>query len=166
MDSAMKTISDLTRTDDVKRRRLFRWFSKEPPPTQLEAIELMIKNYHQFKTQFPRLNQAEIYYLGFIKALVNMMAVEKAPTRKAVDHDLEPLRGRTKIQAERITALKKKRTSPKRKKLISMWGLVKQLRNGEGLGFRDIATFLEKHRSFKVNYTYIERIWKEVEPGT
>jgi hypothetical protein len=163
MDGTMKIISDLTRTDDVKRRRLFRWFAKEPPLTQLEAVDLMVKNYHQLKTQHPQLNQKELYYLGFIKALANMTAVEKAPTHKAADHNLEPLRKITKIQAERVRALKKKKQSPKRKKLVSLWGLVKQLRHDEGLSFRDIAAFLEKHRNFKVNYAYIQRVWKELE---
>ena len=92
-----------------------------------------------------------------------MTALEKAPTRKAAGHDLEPLRKITRIQAERIRALKKKKESPKRRKLVAFWGLVKQLRGEEGLSFRDIAAFLKKHKDFKINYAYIQRVWKELE---
>ena len=163
MDTPMTIIADLTKTDEQKRRRLFRWFSKQPAATQLEAVDLMVRNYHQLKTQELRLNQKELYYLGLVRALVNMRALEATPFRKAPDHNLGPLRKITKIQAERVRALKKKKESPKRRKLVSLWGLVKQLRNDEGLSFRDVAAFLEKHRHFKVNYAYIQRIWKELE---
>ena len=37
MDTPMTIIADLTKTDEQKRRRLFRWFSKQPAATQLEA---------------------------------------------------------------------------------------------------------------------------------
>jgi len=164
MDDPLKIISDLTRTDDKKRRGLLTWLAKEAPATQIEAVGLMVKNYHQLKNQFPRLNQAALYYLGLITALVNMRAVEKSPTRKGTGHDLAPLAGRTRIQVERVRALGKTRSSPKRKKLVSLWGLVRQLKNDEHLSFRDIATFLGKNKKFKINYTYIERIWAELEP--
>ena len=123
----------------------------------------MVRNYHQLKEQELPLNQKERYYLGLVRALANMRALEATPFRKAPDHNLGPLRKITKIQAERVRALKKKKESPKRRKLVSLWGLVKQLHSDEHLSFRDIALFLEKQRHFKVNYAYIQRIWKELE---
>jgi hypothetical protein len=164
MDSPMTLIAGLSKTDEQKRKKLFRWFAKQPAATQLEAIDLMVRNYHQLKEQELSLNQRERYYLGLITALTNMRALEATPFRKAPDHDLVPLRKITKIQAERVRALKKKKGSPKRRKLVSLWGLVRQLHNDEHLSFRDVALFLEKQRHFKVNYAYIQRIWKELEP--
>lgn len=122
-----------------------------------------MENYHQLKSEVPHLNRAQLHYLALIKVLANMTALEKAHTRKAAGHDLEPLRKITRIQAERIRALKKKKESPKRKKLVSLWGLVKQLRTEERLSFRDIAAFLKRHKDFKINYAYIQRVWKELE---
>ena len=163
MVEAINIISDLSRTDDRKRRRLLRWFAREPTLTQIQILDSTVANYHQLKSGLPNLNRAELHYLALIEVLAKRRAIEKAPTRKASGDDLEPLSKITRIQAERIRALKRKKESPKRRKLVSLWGLVKQLRNDETLSFRDIAAFLKKHRNFKINHVYIQRVWKELE---
>ncbi len=131
--------------------------------TQIEILDSTVANYHQLKSELPQLNRAELHYLALIKVLTNRRALEKAPTRKAAGHDLEPLRKITRIQAERIRAAKRKKESPKRRKLVSLWPIVKQLRNDETISFRDIAAFLKRHKKFKINYAYIQRVWKELE---
>ena len=161
----LKLISDLTKTDDMKRAKLFRWFARQPAAIQLAAVDFMVRNYHQTKEDPSGLNQAQRYFLGFVRALSNMAAVERASAKKAVDHDLEPLGGITRIQTERVRAMKKKKQSPKRQRLVALWGLVRELHNDkkQPLSFRDIAAFLEKYRNLKISYAYIERIWKELE---
>ena len=100
------------------------------------------------------LNQAERYYAALCIALKSMRQVEHGLTRKSPDHDLKAVAKITKIQAARVRAQRTKKPSPKRKRLMGMWGLVEQLRTNEHLSFREIARFL-KGISTSRSATYI-----------
>ena len=60
------------------------------------------------------------------------------------------------------TELKKQKSAKKREKLITHWEKIQMLRD-KGFSFRLIAEFLKTHYNFKIHWTYIEKIWKELE---
>jgi hypothetical protein len=154
------TISVLTKTDEVSRQRLLKWLARQPDAIRIEAMGLMAASYYQIKED--SLNQGERYYVALCTALKSMRQVEKGLVRKSPDHDLKAVTKITKIQAARIRAQRTKKSSPKRKRLMGMWGLVEQLRTGEHLSFREIAKFLKTYKRFEISYIHIRNIWAEL----
>ena len=154
------TISVLTKTDEVSRQRLLKWLAKQPDAVRIEAMGLMAASYYQIKED--SLNQGERYYAALCTALKSMRQVEKGLTRKSPDHDLKAVATITKIQAARIRAQRTKKSSPKRKRLMGMWGLVEQLRTKEQLSFREIAKFFKTYKHFEISYIHIRNIWAEL----
>jgi hypothetical protein len=154
------TISTLTKTDEISRQRLLKWLAKQPDATRIGAMGLMVANYHQIKED--SLNQAQRYYAALCTALISMRQVEKGLVRKSPDHDLAPVAKITKIQAARIRAQRTRKSSPKRKHLMGMWGLVEQLHTTEHLSFREIAQFLKTYKHFEISYIHIRNIWAEI----
>ena len=144
-------------TDDASR--LLKWLAKQPGPIRIEAMGLMAASYHQIKDE--QSNQAERYYAALCTALKSMRQVEKGLTRKSPDHDLKAVAKITKIQAARIRAQRTGKSSPKRKRLMGMWGLVEELRTREHLSFREIARFLKTYKHFEISYIHIRNIWAE-----
>ena len=155
------TVSILTKTDEASRQRLLKWLARQPDPIRIEAMGLMAASYHQIKED-PSLNQAERYYAALCTALKSMRQVEKGLSRKSPDHDLKAVAKITKIQAARIRAQRTRKSSPKRKQLMGMWGLVEQLRTREHLSFREIARFLKRYKHFEISYIHIRNIWVEL----
>jgi hypothetical protein len=154
------TMSMLTKTDAVSRQRLLKWLAKQPDPVRIEAMGLMAASYHQIKEE--HLNQAERYYAALCTALKSMRQVEKGLSRKSPGHDLKPVARITKIQAARVRAQRTRKSSPKRKRLMGMWGLVEQLHTNEQLSFREIAKFLKTYKHFEISYIHIRNIWVEL----
>ncbi len=154
------TVSTLTKTDEVSRQRLLKWLAKQPHPIRIEAMGLMVASYHQIKEE--HLNQAERYYAALCTALKGMRQAEKGLSRKSPDHDLKAVAKITKIQAARIRAQRTRKSSPKRKRLMDMWGLVEQLRTQEHLSFREISGFLKRYKHFEISYIHIRNIWAEL----
>src|SRR5208282_2106708 len=145
-------------TDEASR--LLKWMAKQPDAIRIEAMGLMAASYHQ--TKDGSLNPGEKYYAALRTALKSMRQVEKGLTRKSPDHDLKAVAKITKIQAARIRAQRTKKSSPKRKQLMGMWGLVEQLHTREQLSFREIAKFLKTYKHFEVSYIHIRNIWAEL----
>jgi len=154
------TISVLTKTDDVSRQRLLKWLAGQPDPIRIEAMGLMAASYHQIEED--HLNQGERYYAALCTALKSMRQVEKGLARKSPDHDLKAVAKITKIQTARIRAQRTRKSSPKRKRLMGMWGLVEQLRTKEQLSFREISSFLKRYKHFEISYIHIRNIWAEL----
>jgi len=155
------TISVLTKTDEVSRQRLLKWLARQPDAIRIEAMGLMAASYHQIREE-DSLNQAERYYAALCTALKSMRQVEKGLARKSPDHDLKAVAKITKIQAARIRAQRTGKSSPKRKALMGMWGLVEQLCTKEQLSFREIAKFLKTYKHFEISYIHIRNIWAEL----
>ena len=145
-------------TDEASR--LLKWLAKQPDPMRIEAMGLMVASYHQIKDEHA--NQAQRYYAALCTALKSMRQVEKGLTRKSPDHDLRAAAKITKIQAARVRAQRTRKSSPKRKRLMGMWGLVEQLRTNEHLSFREIAKFLKTYKHFEISYIHIRNIWVEI----
>ena len=157
-------ISVLTKTDEVSRQRLLKWLARQPDAIRIEAMGLMAASYHQIREE-SSLNQGEKYYAALCTALKSMRQVEKGLSRKSPDHDLKSVAKVTRIQAARIRAQRTKKSSPKRKHLMGMWGLVEQLRTKEQLSFREIAKFLKTYKHFEISYIHIRNIWAELKAG-
>ena len=86
---------------------------------------------------------------------------------KNQDHDLKKIREITEMKADRFLVRekakeKKQKPAKKKDKLIAHREEIKMLRE-KGFSFRMIAKFLKTHRHFTIDWTYIGKIWKELE---
>ena len=137
---------------------LLRWHAKQPMEIQIEAHKLASDLYYQHREKYPD-NKNEVRYSVFILALKKM---------EHFDHVLmEKNQKIIKIKADRFLARekakeKKQKPAKKKDKLIAHWEEIKMLRE-KGFSFRMIAKFLKTHRHFTIDWTYIGKIWKELE---
>ena len=137
---------------------LLRWHARQPMEIQIEAHKLASDLYYQHREKYPD-NKNEVRYSVFILALKKM---------EHFDHVLmEKNQKIIKIKADRFLARekakeKKQKPAKKKDKLIAHWEEIKMLRE-KGFSFRMIAKFLKIHRHFTIDWTYIGKIWKELE---
>jgi len=137
---------------------LLRWHARQPMEIQIEAHKLASDLYYQHREKYPD-NKNEVRYSVFILALKKM---------EHFDHVLmEKNQKIIKIKADRFLARekakeKKQKPAKKKDKLIAHWEEIKMLRE-KGFSFRMIAKFLKTHRHFTIDWTYIGKIWKELE---
>ena len=70
-----------------------------------------------------------------------------------------------KHQFIKISKIKKgvKKSRFKSNKLIERWALIKELRQGNNMSFRDIAKYLEKYHKLKVAHSTIFEMWQKLE---
>jgi len=146
--------------------RLFRWHARQPIEIQIEAHKLASDLYYQFKEKYPG-GKNEVRYSVFVLALKKMEHLDRVLINKNTDHDLEKIRKIAEMKADRFLARKKakqkkQRSAGKKDKLIAHWDEIQMLR-GKGFSFRLIAEFLRTHRYFAISWTYIAKIWKELE---
>jgi len=137
---------------------LLRWHAKQPMEIQIEAHKLASDLYYQHREKYPD-NKNEVRYSVFILALKKM---------EYFDHVLlEKKQKIIKMKADIFLARekakeKKQKPAKKKDKLIAHWKEIKMLRE-KGFSFRMIAKFLKTHRHFTIDWTYIGKIWKELD---
>ena len=137
---------------------LLRWHARQPMEIQIEAHKLASDLYYQHREKYPD-NKNEVRYSVFILALKKM---------EHFDHVLlEKNQKIIKMKADRFLVRekakeKKQKPAKKKDKLIAHREEIKMLRE-KGFSFRMIAKFLKTHRHFTIDWTYIGKIWKELE---
>jgi len=138
--------------------KLLRWHARQPMEIQIEAHKLASDLYYQHREKYPD-NKNEVRYSVFILALKKM---------EHFDHVLlEKNQKIIKMKADRFLVRekakeKKQKPAKKKDKLIAHREEIKMLRE-KGFSFRMIAKFLKTHRHFTIDWTYIGKIWKELE---
>jgi len=159
-------VSTICRLQGQDVSTLFRWYARQPVEIQIEAHKLASNLFYQYRGKYPG-EQNEVRYSVFILALKKMKHFDHVLMEKNPDHDLRKIRKITEMKADRFLARKKaeqKKQQPAKKKdkLFAHWDEIQMLRE-KGFSFRMIAEFLKTHRHFAISWTYIAKIWKELE---
>jgi len=146
--------------------KLLRWHAKQPVEIRMEAHKLASDLFYQYREKYPD-NKNEVRYSVFILALKKMEHFDNVLMKKNPDHDLKKIRKITEMKADRFLVRekakeKKQKPAKKKDKLIAHREEIKMLRE-KGFSFRMIAKFLKIHRHFTIDWTYIGKIWKELE---
>ena len=154
----VKTICQLPEQDIS---RLLRWHARQPFEIQVDTHKFASNLYYQYREKYPGAKN-EVRYSVFILAL-QKMEIDHALIEKNPDRDF---RKNIEMKANKFldkkkSILKKQKPAPKKKKLIAHWEDIQILRD-KGFSFRLIAEFLKTHYKFKIHWTYIEKIWKEL----
>ena len=145
---------------------LLRWYARQPMEIQIEAHKLASDLYYQHREKYPD-NKNEVRYSVFILALKKMEHFDHMLMEENPDHNFRKNQKIIKMKADRFLARekakeKKQKPAKKKEKLIAHWEEIKMLRE-KGFSFRMIAKFLKTHRHFTIDWTYIGKIWKELE---
>ena len=161
-----KITEEICKIPVPKINKLLRGHAKQPIEIQVEAHKLASDLYYQYRDKYPD-SKNEVRYSVFILALQKMEHFDHVLMEKNPDHDFKKNKNTTEIKADNFltkkkTELKKQKPAKKREKLITHWEEIQMLRN-KGFSFRLIAEFLKTNYNFKIHWTYIEKIWKELE---
>ena len=151
---------------ETEVKRLLVWYTKQPIEIQIEAMKLSSDLFFQWRDKYPT-EKNEVRLGTFVLALKKMRRFDHIITEKNPNHDLEKIRKVTEMKADRFLARKKaerkrKNPSKKRDKILMHSQEIKMLRD-KGFSFRLIAEFLKVNRRFSVHWTYIEKLWKQIE---
>ena len=155
-------ITQITGLMDKERKRVRSWMLSLPEEKLIDIFQSSVKNSFRLKEERPGVPGKVIKYCAFILAaraagwdtLVGKgyrLAGEKQFT------DFSTLR-----TAKAAELTQRGRKPVKKKKVLAYWGEVKELKS-QGIGFRQIAAYLEKQRKIKVSASYLVHMWKEVE---
>ena len=162
----IKTIKEICELQVPEINKLLRWHARQPVEIQIEAHKLASDLYYQYRGKYPDAKN-EVRYSVFILALQKMEHFDHVLMGNNPEHDLKKIRKITEMKADRFLArkkakIKKQKPAKKRDKLIAHWEEIQMLRD-KGFSFHLMAEFLKTHRHFRIHYTYIKKIWKELE---
>lgn len=152
----------ITGVTKSNRKKIFSWVATLSEELIIKIFQNSVKRSFQLKEQNPNSLGKIIKYSAFILAARNAGwdTASGKGYRIAGQQQYNDFSSLRKARAADI--IKKGRTPVTRKKILSSWGEVKELKS-EGMGFRPIADYLAKTRKIKTSATYLARLWREVE---
>ncbi len=159
MTEQLNLITGLT---EHERKKLFSWVASLPEEQIIEIFQDGVKRSFQLKGERPDLSGRITKYCAFV------MAARKGgwDTIKGKGYrvaDQEQYDDFSHLRRAMAAALVTRGRKPVlRRKILAYWGEVKELQ-GDGMGFRPIADYLNRKRKLKVSATYLSKIWKEME---
>ncbi len=158
LDEQLCMITKLTKAE---RKKIFSWLSSLSEELVIDVFQDAVKKSFQLKEQNPNILGKTIKYGAFVLAARNAGwdSIKGKGYRIAETEQFDDF---SNLRKASVAALVKKgRTPLLRRKILSHWGEIKELKDG-GMGFRPIALYLAKKRKIKVSPTYLARLWKEV----
>jgi hypothetical protein len=159
MTEQLNMITGLT---EHERKKLFSWVASLPEENIIEIFQEGVKKSFQLKEERPDLHGRINKYCAFVMAArKGGWDTVKGKGYRVADQeqydDFSHLR-----KASAATLISRGRKPLLRQKILAYWGEVKELQ-GDGMGFRPIADYLNRKRKLKVSATYLSKIWKEME---
>ena len=163
MDYNIKTIDEISGTTAAQRAANFRWLSLQGEQTKIEAIKLQTDLIRQYRHEHRNQQMTpEFAYAMSALALVKMIWLEKAQSRKGGKLSDGEFAQVQEIRIDRIKAKKKKKGSPKKELIrVRFFQLIQTLR-GKELSWREISDYLATHHKVKLAHSYIRETFMEL----
>jgi hypothetical protein len=160
-NSSQTQLTDLTSTTSEHREALLRWFAGMTDAERLDVIQLqrdLIRGMvgQGFKTKHP-----EVTFAALVNALAkresSMKVLSKRPSKDMPEKQLKEL------QKKRADSLRRSKREGKLEKdyRIKYHGLVSDLREDEGFGWRLCAEYLQRHHRFKISHQRLSQLHKK-----
>lgn len=159
-----KFIEKSTLTNLQDQAFLLRHFARLPLERQLEILNRHRKILFLRKKQKSDQNVSIniVSYIALILAIKSHFADEKKLTTKRFEEmELSDVKELSMINLSKLKA-KKDRKRTKRDRLLTLWAVVKTLKQ-EKVSYRDISIYLKKHHHLEVGHSLIHAMWHEVE---
>ncbi len=159
MTEQLNLITGLT---EHERKKLFSWVASLPEENIIEIFQEGVKKSFQLKEERPDLHGRINKYCAFVMAARKggWDTVKGKGYRVADQEQYDDFSHLRKASAAILISSGRKPLL--RQKILAYWGEVKELQ-GDGMGFRPIADYLNRKRKLKVSATYLSKIWKEME---
>lgn len=159
MTEQLNLITGLT---EHERKKLFSWVASLPESEILEIFQDGVKRSFQLKGERPDIPGRIAKYCAFVMAARKggWDTTKGKGYRVAGKEQYDDFSHLRKSNAANL--INKGRTPVLRRKILSYWGEVKELK-ADGMGFRPIADYLSNKRKLKVSVTYLAKLWGEVE---
>jgi hypothetical protein len=139
-------IENLTKMNQESQNQKLKLFAKVDISTKLEILDQQKQFFHKHKTNYNNIDNRVLTLISLILAINYVL---------------------NKLDNVNINAIKFRVNNKckSRDKLLRYWAILKELREKQGLSFRKISNYFEKYHKFKVSYSFISKIWKEIEGG-
>lgn len=156
-------LAELTGMSRGRMDRLMKYHGKLPLAIKGECERLKSDLIRQHRKQRRKGLEAEFLLAQFLVALSMM---EKAEDGLSVKRDIThgELAKVTMIRAGRIRAARRPKASPKRDKIETVYrDEIRQLRETEGLSWREVATYLKRHHRVRITAAYLQRVFARLD---
>lgn len=163
MDYNIKEVDRLSGTTEARRAANFRWLSQQGEQTKIEALKLQtdLIRQHRRKGEGQQVTP-EFTYSMLCLALVNMVWLETAQSRKGSDLSAADFERIQSVRIDRILSRKRKKSSPKKEIIrVKFYQLIKSLRE-KGLSWREISDFLRIHHKTRLTFSYIRECYLQL----
>ena len=155
-------VEKITESNTEEHNFLLRYYARVGVSLKLEILLKHRKLLYSLKNNYSDAKIEEISYAALILSIKYQYADrKKLLDKKFEDMSLEEIR---KITLINIRSFKEKKHYKKTKKngLLRYLGLIRMMRE-EDIGFRDIADYIRTEYKFKVGYSTVYDMWKEIE---
>jgi len=148
MDIAIQNqVTYILKTTDEEDKQALRSFVKMPLLSRVKVFEEQKKVFHSIKARI-----TEDVSLSVLSYSSLVIAINKYNNSiDVVDKNILEIRSKTV------------RKFAKKEKLLAKWALIKELKNSQGLSFREIVKYLKKYHKLEVVHSTVYDLWKELE---
>lgn len=136
----------LTKMPESVQNQQIRFFSRVDVETKLNILKEQRKQFHVLKSFHEDVDKS----LLTLSSLIIAISLEASKLEKV---NLNVI----KLKSKKI------RDNVKRQKLLIYWSLVRELKKGENLSFREISKYLKKYHRLEISYSTIQKVWVEIE---
>jgi hypothetical protein len=162
MNMEEDTLNLVTGLTAGERKRLFSWIASLPEGKRIDICQDGVKKSFQLRKERPdlpgRINKYCALILIARRSGWNTVAGKGFRVAKQEQfEDFTNLR-----QAKVAQFLQKGRTPTLKRKIMALWGVVKDLKANE-VAFRPMSEYLLKNHKLKVSASYLSTLWKEME---
>lgn len=152
-------INEITGITYETRKRLIKWYAKQPEAVMVEAHKLQTDLMRQSRERYGAAARPEFVHSCLILALRKMIRAEEAIHAKGTMTPEDAERAR-RIRVLRMQS-PRHRSGRKRAKLEGALQLEVERLLDEGLSYRKMSCYLEKHHGIKISYSYLCEIATE-----
>ncbi len=141
----MEITNSLTKQSEFEQIQTFRNFAKMPIEHKIKIMKINKNIFHKLKSENKDIALDELSYISLFKAIIKYES-----SLSELDKNIINLRSKT---------IKKQ---PKKAWLKKRWALIKELKNDQGLSFREMPIYLKKYHNFYVSESTIYTLWSKM----
>ena len=145
-----------------ERKRLFSWIASLPEEKRIDVFQGGVKKSSQLHKERPDLPGRINKYCALILTArrSGWDTVAGKGFRVAKQEQFEDFTHLRRANVAQL--LQKGRTPTLKRKVLALWGVVKDLKANE-VAFRPMSEYLLKNHKLKVSASYLSTLWKEME---
>jgi hypothetical protein len=152
----------VTGLTESERKRVFSWIASLPEEKRINIFQDGVKKSFQLHKERPdlpgRINKYCALVLTARRSGWDTLAGKGFRVAKQEQYtDFTHLR-----EAKVAQFLQKGRTPTIKRKVMALWGIIKELKENE-VAFRPISEYLLKNHKLRVSASYLSTLWKEME---